>query len=45
MTTARDSRLLRLSFPTLVFMLFCSLAQGKIIYVDDGATGANDGTS
>ena len=45
MTPARDSRAPGASSLTLALMLFCSLAQGRIVYVDDRATGANDGTS
>jgi hypothetical protein len=29
----------------LFVLLFCSFAYGKVIYVDDDATGANDGTN
>ena len=45
MMTARDSRFLRTIPLLLIVVLFCQFACGKIIYVDDDAAGANDGTS
>jgi parallel beta-helix repeat protein len=44
MTTLRNARVLRII--TLMFIvLLCPVAYGKVIYVDNNATGANDGTS
>jgi hypothetical protein len=45
MSTARNSRALRTSPLVLITLLLCSFAYGKVIHVDDDATGANDGTS
>ena len=45
MTTARNSRILRIIPLMIIVMLFCQFVYGKIIYVDDDAIGANDGTS
>jgi hypothetical protein len=45
MTTASNSRVLRTIPILLIVLLFCPFTYGKIIYVDDDAAGANDGTS
>ncbi len=45
MKTASNSRVLRVIPLLLIVVLFCPLTYGKVIYVDDDAVGANDGTS
>ena len=45
MASFRNSRVLRILHLLLIFLLLCSVTYGKIIYVDDDAAGANDGTS
>jgi len=45
MSRVRRLRLARTIPFLFTAMLWCPLAQGKIIYVDDDAAGANDGTS
>ncbi|MHC4583470.1 MAG: right-handed parallel beta-helix repeat-containing protein, partial [Planctomycetota bacterium] len=42
---AGNSRVMRAIPIVLIAILFCPLASGKTIYVDDDAIGANDGTS
>lgn len=41
----RDSRILRMIPLALVVAVLCPFAWGRVIYVDDDADGANDGTS
>ena len=45
MTGASNLKILRISPLMLIVLLFCSFNYGKIIYVDDNAAGANDGSS
>jgi len=45
MFMARYSRTFQTALLFLIVALLCSLAYSKIIYVDDDAAGANDGTS
>ncbi len=45
MTAARHTTTLRIISFMLIVTAFCAPAHGKVIYVDDDATGANDGTS
>ena len=45
MFEARDSRIFRAIFLLLIPAVLCSLAYSKVIYVDDDAAGANEGTS
>jgi len=45
MIELRNSRVSQIIPLILIFVLFCSFTYGKIIYVDDDSTGANDGTS
>ncbi len=45
MTAARNSRVLRTIPLLLIVVLFCPLTYGKVIYPNDDATGANNGTS
>ena len=45
MVAARNSQIIQAILFMLIVMLFCPFADGKIIYVDDDAAGADDGTS
>ncbi len=45
MVSLINLRLLRIIFFVLVLTVFCPFTSGKIIYVDDDVTGANDGTN
>jgi predicted outer membrane repeat protein len=45
MVSLINRRLLRIIFFVLVLAIFCPFTSGKIIYVDDDVTGANDGTN
>ncbi|MHC4205556.1 MAG: hypothetical protein ACYSTT_12960, partial [Planctomycetota bacterium] len=45
MTMPRNSRVWRIIHLLLIIVLLCSSADGRIIYVDDDAAGANDGSS
>ena len=45
MIAVRNSRILRLILFILILAVLCPFAQGKVIYVDDDATGANVGSS
>ena len=45
MLELRNSRVLQIIPLILIFVLFCPVTYGKVIYVDDDAPGANDGTS
>lgn len=45
MICIRNPRIWQIIPLTIVFVLFCPFAYGKLIYVDDDATGANNGTS
>jgi predicted outer membrane repeat protein len=45
MATASNSRVLRTVPLLLIVALFCPFTYSKVIYVDDDATGANNGTS
>jgi hypothetical protein len=45
MTGASNLKILRISPLVLILMLLCSFTYGKVIYVDDDAAGANDGSS
>ncbi len=45
MAAVKNSRVLWTIPFMLIVVLFCPLAYGKVIYVDDDAVGANDGTS
>ena len=42
---AGDSRVLRKTLLLLTALLLCSVTRGDIIYVDDDAAGANDGSN
>jgi len=44
MIELRKSRVLLIIPLILIFVLLCPFTYGKVIYVDDDATGANDGT-
>jgi len=41
----RNPRIMRIIPLVLIIAVLCPFVQGKVIYVDDDATGANDGTS
>jgi len=45
MIAVRNSEVMWTIHFMLIVVLFCPFANGKILYVDDDATGANDGTS
>ena len=45
MSEARYSRIFLAIFSLLIPSILCSLACGKVIYVDDDAAGAIDGSS
>ncbi len=45
MKELRNSRVLRIIPLILIFVLLCPFTYGKVIYVDDDAAGANDGSS
>jgi hypothetical protein len=45
MIELRKSRVLRIIPLILILVLFCPFTYGKVIYVDDDAAGANDGSS
>jgi hypothetical protein len=45
MTTASNSRISRAIPVLLIAIFFCPFTCGKVVYVDDDAAGANDGTS
>ena len=45
MMMVRNSRILGTITLILISVILCPITQGKIIYVDDDATGANDGSS
>ena len=45
MSGVRNTRIFRAIFLLLIPAVLCSLAYSKIIYVDDDADGANEGTS
>jgi predicted outer membrane repeat protein len=45
MITVINSRVLRTTCLLLITILLCPFACGKVIYVDDDATGLNDGTN
>jgi len=45
MAAAKNSRVLRIIPLMFIVALFCPLTYGKIIHVNDDATGANNGTS
>jgi hypothetical protein len=45
MVSLVNKRLLRIIFFVLVLTMFCPFTFGKIIYVDDDATGLNNGSS
>jgi len=45
MTSASNLKILRISSLMLIVMLLCTFTFGKVIYVDDDAAGANDGSS
>jgi len=45
MAAAKYSRVLRIIPLMFIVALFCPLTYGKIIHVNDDATGANNGTS
>ena len=45
MATVSNSRVLRVISLLLIMVLFCPFVCAKVIYVDDDANGANDGTT
>jgi hypothetical protein len=45
MTTASNSRVLRVIPLLLIVVMFCPFARAKVIYMDDDANVANDGSS
>lgn len=45
MTSTINSRILGTITLILIAVILCPFAHGKVIYVDDGAAGANDGSS
>ena len=45
MTGASNLKILRIIPLVLIVLLLCSITYGKVIYVDDDATGANKGTN
>ncbi len=45
MMTVRHSRILEAIAVLLISVILCPISRGKTIYVDDGAMGANDGSS
>ncbi|MBN2182206.1 MAG: hypothetical protein JW715_09850 [Sedimentisphaerales bacterium] len=45
MLIARNSRILRIILFIFALAVFCPFTSGKIIYVDDDATGLNNGTN
>ena len=45
MRTARNQQAFRTKASALIVAMLCSFTYGKVIYVDDNAAGANDGSS